>query len=47
MYLGDILENFAIDNIKQSGYMYCFLVDYESTDAANILGIQKYSMKEE
>ena len=41
-------KDFLVDNTKKTGlygYVYDFLVDYDSIDADDILDIHKYSMK--
>ena len=46
--MGDISNNFAVDNMKETGlneYVYKFLGDFKSIDADDILDIHKYLIK--
>ena len=47
--LGNISKYWSTDNMKRktglNGYVYDFSVDYDATDVADILDIQKYLMK--
>ena len=46
--LGNLLKDFSVDNIKQTGlngYVYDFSVDYIAIAIADILDIHKYLMK--
>ena len=49
MLLGKILQDFTIDNTKQTGLKgiaKVFFVDYNAIDTKNILDIHRYLMKE-
>ena len=46
--LGNISKDFSVDNMKKSGlcgYVYDFLVDYDSINADDILDTQNYLIK--
>ena len=46
--LGNISKDRSTDNVKKAGfngYVYDFSVDYDSTDADDIVDIRKYLMK--
>ena len=46
--LGNISKDWAVDNIKETGfngYVYDFSVDYDATDVDDIKDIHKYLMK--
>ena len=46
--LGNISKDRSTDNVKKTGfngYVYDFSVDYDSTDADDIVDIRKYLMK--
>ena len=46
--LGNILNNFSVDNLKKTGnnkYVYEVNVDYRINDSSNIIDIHKYLMK--
>ena len=46
--LGNISENWSVDNMKKTGltgYVYHFSVDYDATDVDDIKDIHKYLMK--
>ena len=46
--LGNISEDFAFDNIRETGfegYLFDFSVDYETIDFDDILDIHEYLMK--
>ena len=46
--LGNISNNFSVDNIKKTGingYVYDFSVDYDAIAVDDILDIHKYSME--
>ena len=46
--LGNILEDFFVDNMKKTGlygYVYDFSVDYDAVAVGNILDIHKYLME--
>ena len=45
--LGNISENFTVDNMKKTGlykYVYDFSVDYDCINVDDILDIRKYIM---
>ena len=46
--LGNISENWSVDNMKKTGfngYVYDFSVDYDAIAVGDILDIHKYLMK--
>ena len=46
--LGNISENWSVDNIKKTGlqvYVYGFSVDYDAIAVSDILDIDKYLIK--
>ena len=46
--LGNILKNWSVDNMKETGfngYVHDFSVDYDVTNVDDTLDIQKYLMK--
>ena len=48
LHLGNVSKHFSVDNMKKTGlygYVYDFSVDYDSTDADDILDLEKYLMK--
>ena len=49
LYLGNISKDFTVDNMIQKtglhGYVYDFSIDYGSTDADDVVDIDKYLMK--
>ena len=48
LYLGNISEDFSVDNMKNTGlhgYVYDFSVDYDVISVDDILDIHKYFMK--
>ena len=49
LYLGNIAEDFTIDNIRKTGLkgsVQVFHVDYNAVDAGDILDIHRYSVTE-
>ena len=45
MCLGNVSENFTVDNMKKTGvngHVHDFSVDYSTTGAGNIMDIYKY-----
>ena len=48
LWLGSILKDFSVDNMKETGlygYFYDVSVDYDVIVVTNILDIQKHLMK--
>ena len=48
MCLGDILKDFSVDNMENTGLngdIYDFSVDYNIIDTSSIIDIHKYLMK--
>ena len=48
LYLGTILEDWPVDNMKKTelnGYIYDFSVNYDAIPADDILDIHKYLMR--
>ena len=48
LWLGSILKDFSVDNMKETGlygYVYDVSVDYDVIVVTNILDIQKHLMK--
>ena len=48
LYLGNISKGWLADNMKKTGfngYVYDFSIDYDATDADDIVDIHKYLMK--
>ena len=48
LFLGDVSKDLSSDNMKKTGlhgYVYDFLVDYDSIDVSDCLDIHRYMIK--